>query len=627
VLLALMVLSHTSSDTVLSRPALDPQAYLPFIHISLPPPGPPRAVNFGADFVTSDDVLADEGRFAHAISSGARLDRWPFYWWRIEVAPGVFDWGRIDQAVIGDINHGFSLNAILMIPPGFYLLGPCPLEVRRLIRVDRRPSPADLAKLPPDSDCTTPRDLEQPVFSDGSDWPGPGKAINPNNPWARFVYETVRRYKPGGILAQQQGWPAGIGIRHWEMWNEPDFTWFWNGDVVHYARLLKVGYLATYQADPSAEVLFGGLSNVGGPSGRPAWFNDTLNLIANDPDPALRDFSRWYFTIHARHNYSYAWATWSLVNQDNVVMAAYGLVKPVWVNESGVPACDDYPGPPCDVDPAYHANMEEQAAFTIQSAVYAMYARATAVFHFQLYDDCGDTAWGMYRNPASAPCHNQHPNPDTPRPLYDAYRVLTANFGEAEPLWWERPGGSNGSQEWIAFYRPSTRHRLIALWARFYYPVTAQVPATGPSALRIDQTGAAVTIYPVNGVYTLDLPAATNHLTPTGDGSAPIGGRPYILIETDTQPPSVIVAPLPPNSPPQITLTWTGYDSGSGIGRFQVWASVDGGPLALWLETSAISAIYSGSAGHSYGFAVRPMDRAGNWAPIPTAPQVTTSVP
>jgi len=619
VLVVLMGLSSASGASSGLPPV---RAYLPIVGRAIPP-SLPHAIAFGLDFVTSDDVLAGESRFAHAISTGAWLDRWPFYWARIEVAPGVFDWNRIDQAVIGDVAHGFSVNAILMIPPGFYLIGPCPLEPIEVIRVGRRPSAADLAKLPPGSDCTTPRDLEQPVFSDGTDWPGPGKSINPNNPWARFVYETVQRYKPGGVLAQQQGWPPGVGIRHWEMWNEPDLPFFWNGDVQHYARLLKVGYLATYQADPSAEVLFGGLSNVGAPGGRPTWLNDTLNLIAADPDPALRDAMRWYFTIHARHNYSWAWATWSFVNQDSALLASYGLFKPIWVNESGVPACDDYPGPPCNTDPAYHANLEEQAAFTIQNAVYAIYGGATAVFHFQFYDDCGDTAWGMYRNPASAPCHNQHPNPDTPRPLYNAYQVVTANFGDAEGLWWQRPGGT---QEWIAFYRPSTRQRVLALWARYYQPETAQVPAVGPSALLVDQTGAAMTIYPINGFYTLQLPAATNRLTGTNDGSAPIGGRPYLLIESDTQPPNVLVAPLPPTSPPEITLAWTGSDPGSGVDRYQIWVSLDNGPLFLWQETRAIGAIFYGTPGHTYGFAIRPLDRAGNWAPVPTQPQVTTAV-
>lgn len=606
------------------RPSTSYQSYFPFISSAVS-----STVGFGLNFVTSAQALADEDRFTHASSTGATIDRWPFYWRAIETAPGVFDWSAHDVAVSGDVAHGFSTDAVLMTPPGFYLIDPCGLKGGRTIRLGR-PLPADLAASQAGQDCTTPRDLDQPVFSDGTDWPGPGKTANPNNPWARFVFETVQRYKPGGVLAQQQGWPAGAGVRYWEMWNEPDYEYFWNGNVTQYARLLKVGYLATYQADPTAEILFGGLSNVPAlpdwPSGRPTWLNDTLNLIAADPDPALRDASHWYFTIHARHNYSWAWATSSFVSGDIQVLAAHGLSKPVWVNESGVPACDDYPGPACDTNPAYYATLEEQAAFDIQNGAYALSAGATAVFHFQLYDDCSHDAWGIYRNPVSAVCSNQSPNPDTPRPVYDAYRVLSANFVGVEPLWQMRPGGVNGTQEWLAFYRPATRQRVLALWARFYEPETAQVPATGDSALRLDQTGAAVTIWPVNGNYTLELPAATNRLTPTNDGSAPIGGKPYILIETDTHPPTVTVSSLPPVSPPQIALAWLGYDLGSGIAQYQVWVQVDGGPLTLWLETPAISAVYIGSSGHRYGFAVRPLDRAGNWAPVPTEPQVTTTV-
>jgi hypothetical protein len=89
-----------------------------------------------------------------------------------------------------------------------------------------------------------------PVFNDGTDTPGPGKSINPDNRWARFVFAAVDRYRPGGVLAQQQGWTNGQGIRVWEIWNEPDFDVFFTGTVNDYTRLLKVGYLAAHYADP-----------------------------------------------------------------------------------------------------------------------------------------------------------------------------------------------------------------------------------------------------------------------------------------------------------------------------------------------------------------------------------------
>jgi hypothetical protein len=50
--------------------------------------------------------------------------------------------------------------------------------------------------------------------------------------------------------------------------------------------------------------------------------------------------------------------------------------------------------------------------------------------------------------------------------------------------------------------------------------------------------GTSQTLTPVNGVYTISLPAATNlgAATPDGkqpDGTSPIGGLPRILVESD----------------------------------------------------------------------------------------------
>src|SRR5690606_15981375 len=83
------------------------------------------------------------------------------------------------------------------------------------------------------------RDLNAPVFSDGSDTPGAGKSVNPGNPWASFVYAAVERYRGH--------------VHVWEVWNEPDLSMFWSGSVADYARLLKVAYLAAHQADPNAD--------------------------------------------------------------------------------------------------------------------------------------------------------------------------------------------------------------------------------------------------------------------------------------------------------------------------------------------------------------------------------------
>ena len=211
--------------------------------------------------------------------------------------------------------------------------------------------------------------------------------------------------------------------------------------------------------------------------------------------------------------------------------------------------------------------MAEQAHFLIQSAFYAVYAGADAYFHFQLYDACGnqpagtdfpphhgelctadgryihDTRYpcagdanGLFSNPTDAICFRQHPTPETPRPNYNAFRVITTHLHDVYPLWRQRPGSddpNNGPQEWIAFYRSTTAERIIALWARFGEDQVARVRATHSSATLVRVDGSTQVITPVNGYYELHLPGALSHTW----GYYPIGGEPLILIEHDAAPP------------------------------------------------------------------------------------------
>jgi hypothetical protein len=92
----------------------------------------------------------------------------------------------------------------------------------------------------------------------------PNGDINPNNPWASYVYKTVSMYKE---------W-----VDIWQVWNEPDWTadynvtltWDtqapqandlprWNGSIFEYVRLLRVTTEAARKANPKAKIALGGL--------------------------------------------------------------------------------------------------------------------------------------------------------------------------------------------------------------------------------------------------------------------------------------------------------------------------------------------------------------------------------
>ena len=601
-------------------------------------PAAEGAPAYGVAFINAAEDLADVQRFANAHATGATWDRWPIYWPNVETEAGVFEWRTVDAAASADIVNGFKVNAILLGTPWFYRT-----EGQRPPGTQQRPE-GQVALFAPET--AAPQGLYASVFSDGSDAPGPGKTINEANVWARFVYAVVQRYRPGGVLAQQSGWPAGAGITHWEMWNEPDLTMFWDGTLPEYARLLKVGYLAAKHADPQARVLFGGLANYA----RPDFYENVLSLY--DSDPLAQ--GHYFHDILATHSYFHAWASWYHVWRARETMAARGMDKPVWLNESGVAAWDDYPGPVWDPQSGLRATMSEQADYTIQSALYATYAGADAIFHFQLYDGCGNQpfgtdfpphngelcdasgnlvfnpaypcagdAHGLFRNPTDAACFTQHPQPETARPQYAAYRILTTYFRDVEPLWRLRPGGSdpyNGPQEWIAFYRPETGERVLGLWARFYEAEKATVPALNEQALLVTPDGITQTVAAQNGNYVLNLPAATNQNGWDAE-LYPIGGRPYLLIESDKQRPTVVVEAPAHVWQGSVSVQWQGDDGlGGGMRDYSVSVAVDGGAATPWLSSvTEPGGVFPVEAGHSYTFAVTGRDRAGNVSSAATA--------
>jgi hypothetical protein len=96
----------------------------------------------------------------------------------------------------------------------------------------------------------------------------------------------------------------------------------------------------------------------------------------------------------------------------------------------------------------------------------------------------------------------------------------------------------------------------------------------------------------------------------------------------ESTPPISKVDPLPTNSYTQIPITWSGADNpgGSGVGFFDIFVSVEGGPYAAWLEhTDQTGATYFGQLGKKYAFYSVATDNVGNReAAHPTADAQTT---
>lgn len=488
-----------------------------------------RNERLGLAHISAPEGGTSADRYRTALSLGAGWNRFPIYWDRVEGAPNTFNWSAYDRQVADDLLYDLQINAILLGRPFFH------------------------------ADGNRIKGLQTPVFADGTDIAAPGKELNPENVWARFVFEAINRYKPGGAASQTGTLAPNEGIRVWEIWNEPDVPLFWSSSINEYARLLKVAYLAGKQADPDATIMFAGLL-FNTPDN---WLARVLALYQNDP---MRETYNWYMDAVAVHAYADPWRTGWLVLNVKQTFIAYGINKAIWVTENGVPVWDDYPGPTWVTDPKERqrrATQLQQAWYVVQSAAYAWRYGADVIIFHQLYDDCGDQpagtdfppsidgsictegrlcsgdAHGLFRNLSSSVCFSQHPQPGTPRPAANAYSILAqvfdTPFSPAPDI--DLTIGQVSTQKpngvFITAFNTQDGRRITVMWNRTTTPTTVALQKYGEGAQLVMLDGDDLIAPDANGQYRIALPPAVPDDYPDlqpGANSA-IGGAPVIIIE------------------------------------------------------------------------------------------------
>jgi RHS repeat-associated protein len=104
---------------------------------------------------------------------------------------------------------------------------------------------------------------------------------------------------------------------------------------------------------------------------------------------------------------------------------------------------------------------------------------------------------------------------------------------------------------------------------------------------------------------------------------------PQVTNTVDSSAPSSSVTALPATTTsPSFTVSWSGSDgAGSGIARYNVFVSDNGGAYTLWQSaTTATSATYNGQVDHTYAFYSVATDNVGLVQPTPASAQATTEV-
>jgi hypothetical protein len=246
-----------------------------------------------------------DAMFREAARLGARSIRVDVSLPEIVRAPGRRDWRGLDEDVALAREYGLGVSAVLLGTP--WWLADCP----------RRTALAASYRCPPARPET----------------------------WARYVTEVVAR--------------AGGAIDTWEVWNEPDQAWAFDGTAEQYAALLRATHDAVEWADPAATVVLGGM---GGLRSRP-WLARVLAAAPGSFDVA---------GVHVRGRLDRLAAK---LSEWRSFLAGEGFDGPVWVTEHGYPSQTRWQD-----DPAFRGGPCAQAAYLARSVPTLLAAGAQRVY-------------------------------------------------------------------------------------------------------------------------------------------------------------------------------------------------------------------------------------------------------
>lgn len=381
-----------------------------------------------------------------AYNAGARLNRWEFRWDHLEPQRGTWNFTATDAAVQSAKSYGIDTLGILIGTPGW------------AVAPGQRPGNG------------VPRGLYL-GYNDS------------RNLWATYVRQTVQHY---------QG-----QVGYWEIWNEPDLSFFWMSTPEDYFRLLKVAYLTIKSVDPVATVLLAGMVVPD--------FKFVSQVLADArKDTSWQKYTA-YFDVAAWHGYGPASAVYGNITSFRSLLASQGIGSaPLWVTEDGFPASNPNGEP-------------RQAAYVIQSSAYALAAGAARVLVYRASDDAEPKSWGVISSSG------------IPRMAYVAFQVAASYFAHYQSIVY----APTDSLARFAFYEPT--RVVTVLWNRGTTDLRAVLQSGQPNATLIDWMGQATPLTTVAGQLRITTPGANYNVGVDPAGQV-VGGPPQLVVQDNVAP-------------------------------------------------------------------------------------------
>jgi hypothetical protein len=442
---------------------------------------------------------------------GAGWERVVLSWADIQPdGPDDFSWlGRTlpPQALAGELRRGVRMAGLLQFTP-------------RWAATDAK-----------DPGRSVPRNLDLPED-------------DPNNYWARFVYETVKFY-------------AGR-IDEWIVWNEPEFkpddaagggTFTWLGSDQQFARLMQVAYVSAKLANPRATVAFPGTSYwVDQNAARPQFYERYLRIVSADPGARANNL---YHDAVPLNLYRAPDDLVRLQTTFKDIQRRYNVATPLWLLELNAMPTDDR-AIPCSDRHAHNpiqTTQVEQAAYAVQAFALAAAVDYQRIGFYQMVDDnpCAQSAvWGITRDDGSV------------RPVAQSLQTAIQSFSgflraqyaplvRAQTRWspWPTDPTSflpNWQAYQVAFDLPN-RRRVTVLWNGDGASLRVRINRRGATARLVDQQGGVTSPTESGQDWLVTLPAATAHFSGDPPGYFFIGGDPRLLIEDDVPPGAPVTPP------------------------------------------------------------------------------------